>query len=184
MERSDRPHTLVTMCLLAVVVGIVAAAGAWIFKKLIAFFHNALLLGQFGWSYDVSDYVAINPWGPGIILVPPLAAIIVAFLVKTYAPEAKGHGVPEVMDAIHYNEARMRWQVVVIKALASSLTIGSGGSAGREGPIIQMGAAMGVGGGRLCRHAAKPAHHTGCRRRGRGNCRGLQRAGRRHFVRR
>lgn len=143
MERSDRPHTLVTMCLLAVLVGIVAAAGAWIFKKLIAFFHNALLLGQFGWAYDVSDYVQVNPWGPGIILVPPLAAVVVAFLVKTYAPEAKGHGVPEVMDAIHYNEARMRWQVVVIKAVASSLTIGSGGSAGREGPIIQMGAAMG-----------------------------------------
>ena len=143
MDRIERSHNLVTMCLFAVAVGIVAAIGAWIFKKLIALFHNTLLLQQFGWSYEVTDYVSANPWGWGIIFVPPLAAIVVAFLVKTYAPEAKGHGVPEVMDAIHYNEARMRWQIVVIKAVASSLTIGSGGSAGREGPIIQMGAAMG-----------------------------------------
>jgi len=134
---------------LAVLVGIVAAIGAWIFKTLIALVHNAVLLGRFGWDYTVNDYISINPWGPGIILVPPLVAVIVAFLVKTYAPEAKGHGVPEVMDAIHYHDARIRWQVVVIKAVASSLTIGSGGSAGREGPIIQMGAAMGANLGML-----------------------------------
>lgn len=151
MEKAERPHSLVTMCALAVVVGIVAAAGAWIFKKLIAFFHNGLLLQQYSWSYEVTDYVADNPWGWGIIFIPPAAAIVVAFLVKTFAPEAKGHGVPEVMDAIHYNEARMRWQVVVIKAVASALTIGSGGSAGREGPIIQMGAAMGSNLGMLVR---------------------------------
>jgi CIC family chloride channel protein len=149
MDQDTHHHNLVTMSLLAVAVGVVAAIGAWIFKKLIALVHNAVLLGQFGWDYTVTDYVADDPWGPGIILVPPLVAIIVAFLVKTWAPEAKGHGVPEVMDAIHYNEARMRWQVVVIKALASSLTIGSGGSAGREGPIIQMGAAMGANLGML-----------------------------------
>ena len=68
MDRIERSHNLVTMCLLAVAVGIVAAIGAWIFKKLIALFHNALLLQQFGWSYEVTDYVSANPWGWGIIL--------------------------------------------------------------------------------------------------------------------
>jgi CIC family chloride channel protein len=68
---------------------------------------------------------------------------MVVWLVRNFAPEAKGHGVPEVMDAIYYKRGVIRPAVVLIKALASAITIGSGGSVGREGPIIQMGAAFG-----------------------------------------
>ncbi|MGH6991540.1 MAG: chloride channel protein, partial [Stellaceae bacterium] len=78
-----------------------------------------------------------------IILVPIVGALIVAFLVKTFAPEAKGHGVPEVMDAIYYKRGIIRPIVAVIKAVASALSIGTGGSVGREGPIIQIGSAFG-----------------------------------------
>ena len=67
---------------------------------------------------------------------------MVAYLVKNYAPEAKGHGVPEVMEAIHYHRGRMRPIVAVIKSFASALSIGSGGSVGREGPIVQIGSAF------------------------------------------
>jgi CIC family chloride channel protein len=74
---------------------------------------------------------------------PVLGAVGVAYLVKTFAPEAKGHGVPEVMDAIYYNDGKIRSVVAVIKSLASALSIGSGGSVGREGPIIQIGDAFG-----------------------------------------
>ncbi len=84
-----------------------------------------------------------SPWGAWIILAPVLGAIVVAFLVKTFAPEAKGHGVPEVMDAIYHQDGRIRPIVAVIKSLASAVSIGSGGSVGREGPIIQIGAAFG-----------------------------------------
>jgi CIC family chloride channel protein len=58
-------------------------------------------------------------------------------------PEAKGHGVPEVMDAIYYDQGRIRPRVAVIKSLASAVSIGSGGSVGREGPIVQIGSAFG-----------------------------------------
>ena len=71
------------------------------------------------------------------------AAIIVTFLVSNFAPEAKGHGVPEVMDAIYYKEGKIRPIVALVKSLASAVAIGSGSSVGREGPIIQIGSAIG-----------------------------------------
>jgi chloride channel protein, CIC family len=133
----------IVVSLAAIVVGTIAGLGAWAFRELIAFFQNLFFAGRIDFDYDPTVFIGESPWGPGIILVPMVVAGFVAWLVKTFAPEAKGHGVPEVMDAIHYNDGVIRPQVVVIKALASSLSIGSGGSAGREGPIIQMGAAMG-----------------------------------------
>jgi len=63
--------------------------------------------------------------------------------VQTFAPEARGHGVPEVMDAIFYNEGRIRPIVAAVKSLASAFAIGSGSAVGREGPIIQIGASLG-----------------------------------------
>jgi len=136
-------RSIITVSAAALVVGIIAGLGAWAFRELIALFQNLLFLGRFSLDYNPAAYLTESAWGPGIILVPVIVAAFVAWLVKTFAPEAKGHGVPEVMDAIHYNDGVIRHQVVVVKALASSLSIGSGGSAGREGPIIQIGAAMG-----------------------------------------
>ncbi|MGB7076717.1 MAG: chloride channel protein, partial [Xanthobacteraceae bacterium] len=78
-----------------------------------------------------------------VILVPVLGGLIVTFLVVNFAPEARGHGVPEVMDAIYYQDGVIRPVVAVIKSLASALSIGTGGAVGREGPIIQIGAAIG-----------------------------------------
>ncbi len=72
-----------------------------------------------------------------------LGGLVVVFLVQRFAPEAKGHGVPEVMDAVFYKRGNIRGQVAIIKSLASALSIGSGAAVGREGPIIQIGAALG-----------------------------------------
>lgn len=69
--------------------------------------------------------------------------MIVTFLARNFAPEAKGQGVPEVMDALSYGEGVIRPIVAVVKSLASAVAIGSGASLGREGPIIQIGSAMG-----------------------------------------
>jgi CIC family chloride channel protein len=86
-----------------------------------------------------------------VAFVPAIGAVAVVFLVKNFAPEAKGHGVPEVMDAIYYKKGVIRPVVAVIKSLASAISIGSGGSVGREGPIIQIGAAFGSWAGRTAR---------------------------------
>lgn len=139
------PRRLGTLAfsLLSVVVGVVAGVGAVFFRALIAALHNLLLLGRFSFHYDANAWTPRSPWGPGVMLVPVAGAVAVAYLVKNFAPEARGHGVPEVMDAIHYQKGVIRPVVAVIKSLASAISIGSGGSVGREGPIIQIGSSFG-----------------------------------------
>jgi CIC family chloride channel protein len=128
---------------LAVLVGAVAGVGALVFRVLIAIVHNGLFYGVFSIHYNANVHSSASPWGAGIVLVPVVGAVVVAFVVKHFAPEAKGHGVPEVMDAIYYKRGVIRPAVAAVKALASSISIGSGGSVGREGPIVQIGAAFG-----------------------------------------
>lgn len=84
-------------------------------------------------------------WGNvvGLLLFLALAGLAVGYMVDHWAREAKGHGVPEVMEAIAMRGGRIRPRVAALKVLASSLTIGAGGSAGREGPIVQVGSALG-----------------------------------------
>jgi CIC family chloride channel protein len=134
---------LVTLSVLAFIVGVVTGLGAVLFRDLIGFIHNALFLGQLSFHYDANQFTPLSPWGPLIILVPVLGAVAVTFLVSNFAPEAKGHGVPEVMDAIYYKNGIIRPVVAVVKSLASAIAIGSGSAVGREGPIIQIGSALG-----------------------------------------
>ena len=142
---------LLPLSLLALLVGAVAGLGAVVFRGLIGLVHNLLFLGQFSLVYDARLFTPANPWGPFVILVPVIGAIGVTWLVSNFAPEAKGHGVPEVMDAIYYERGIIRPVVAIIKSLASALAIGSGAAVGREGPIIQIGAAMGSTLGQLIR---------------------------------
>ena len=127
----------------ALAVGLIAGYGAVVFRAMIAAIHNLCFLGRLSFEYDANLHTPASPWGIWIIVVPVAGAVVVAFLVKTFAPEAKGHGVPEVMDAVYYHEGRIRPIVAAVKSVASAISIGSGGSVGREGPIIQIGAAFG-----------------------------------------
>lgn len=127
---------------LAMVVGIVAGMGAVVFRGLIGIFHDLLFLGQLSFFYNANVHTPTRPY-LWIILIPVIGSVAVTFLVKKFAPEAKGHGVPEVMDAVCYNKGVIRPIVAAVKSLASAITIGSGGSVGREGPIIQIGSSFG-----------------------------------------
>jgi CIC family chloride channel protein len=133
--------------------GIVTGLGAVLFRDLIGLIHNLLFLGELAVGYDANLFTPLSPWGPLIILVPVVGGIAVTFLVSTFAPEARGHGVPEVMDAIYYNNGRIRPVVAVVKSLASAIAIGSGAAVGREGPIIQIGSAIGSTLGQVIRMA-------------------------------
>jgi len=145
---------VIGMTLLAVVVGLITGVGAWVFRELIGLVHNVFFLKTFQFAYDSSVFTPFNPWGAWVILVPVVGAIGVTFIIRNFAPEAKGHGVPEVMDAIYYNDGRIRPIVAVAKSLASALAIGSGAAVGREGPIIQIGSALGSTLGQLIRMPA------------------------------
>lgn len=128
---------------MAVAVGIVAGLGAVAFRKLIALFHNLFFFGRFSVVFDTLEHTAASRWGMAIIAAPVVGALLVTLLVRTFAPEAKGHGVPEVIAAVNFNRGVIRAPVALIKALASAISIGSGGAVGREGPIIQIGATFG-----------------------------------------
>ena len=84
-----------------------------------------------------------------VLLLPAVGGLIVGPLIWRYAREARGHGVPEVMKAITIGGARIPIRVAVVKILASTVTIGSGGTAGREGPMVQIGATIGSSLGQL-----------------------------------
>lgn len=128
---------------MAVAVGVVAGVGAVAFRQLIALFHNLFFYGRLSTTFNTLEHAAGSRCGTGIIAVPVVGALLVTYLVRRFAPEAKGHGVPEVIGAINFHRGIIRAPVALIKALASSISIGSGGAVGREGPIIQIGATFG-----------------------------------------
>lgn len=125
-------------CLL---VGAIAGLGAAFFKYLIEFFHNLFFSGMFSFAHSSRSSASV--WGPFIILVPAIGIAVAQMITSKWAPEAKGHGVPEVMVAVAENRGKIRPIVALVKSLASAITIGSGGSVGKEGPIVQIGASFG-----------------------------------------
>ncbi len=136
------------LSLYAVFVGIVAGFGAVGFRYLIAFFHNLFFSGIISFSQADAKHDITYWW---VIFIPMLGMLVVHFLTQNFAPEAKGHGVPEVMAAILKRGGKIRSVVAVVKAIASAICIGSGGSVGREGPIVQIGASFGSTLGQLFR---------------------------------
>ncbi len=130
--------------LLAVVVGIGAGLGAIAFRWLIVS-ATRLATGHSDYAGAVGQ---ANPHLPAlgryfVLIVPVVAGLIYGPLVQFFAREARGHGVPEVMYAVAERGGRIRPQVAGVKALASAICIGGGGSVGREGPIVQIGSALG-----------------------------------------
>jgi CIC family chloride channel protein len=119
----------------ALIVGLGGGLGAVVFRWLISSFTHIFFDVMRNW---------LSFMGPAyVIIVPSIGGLFFGPMIYFFAREAKGHGVPEVMEAVALRGGRIRPVVVVVKALASSLCIGSGGSVGREGPIVQIGAALG-----------------------------------------
>ncbi len=145
---------LLPLSVLALLVGLITGVGAVVFRGLIGLVHNVLFLGKFAFAYNASLFTPADPWGPWVILVPVIGGMGVTWIVSNFAPEAKGHGVPEVMDAIYYKRGVIRPVVALVKSIASALAIGSGAAVGREGPIIQIGSALGSTLGQVIRMQA------------------------------
>ena len=123
------------LIILAVVVGVLTGLGSvgFIFVlEAVSDFARGPVAGLF------------SRFGPAqLVLLPAIGGLLVGPIVHRFAREAKGHGVPEVMTALALRGGRMRKRVVAVKVIASSLTIGFGGAAGREGPMVQIGSAIG-----------------------------------------
>ena len=129
-------HTI--MAILAVIVGLAAGLGAVGFRHLINFFQTL----AYGSPDELLEVVKSIPWSYKVG-IPAAGGLVVGPLVYFFAREAKGHGVPEVMEAVALRAGVIRKRVVLVKTLASAISIGTGGSVGREGPIVQIGSAIG-----------------------------------------
>jgi len=128
----------IRLLLLAVIVGVAAGLGAVAVRQLIRGVQWLFT----GSAQDLLVSAATLPWWR-ILFMPALGGLLVGPLVWFLARDASGHGVPEVIQALLMRGGRIRARVAVVKGVASALTLGSGGSAGREGPMIHIGASLG-----------------------------------------
>ncbi len=136
LPRRYREWLLLDM--LAAIAGVAGGLGAIVFRLMIG-------LNQWLFYQVLLPAIPLNsgPLHLGLVLLPVIGGLIVGPVVTAVAPETKGHGVPEVMEAVALRGGKIRKRVAFVKVLVSSVTIGSGGSAGREGPIAQIGASIG-----------------------------------------
>ncbi len=119
----------------ALLVGLSTGLGAVVFRYIL----KSVEWFGFTWFRELTQ-----SWGKAyVVILPSVGGVIVGLLVYYFAREAKGHGIPEVIEAIALKGGRIRPQVAIIKTIASGITIGTGGSAGSEGPIVQIGATLG-----------------------------------------
>ncbi len=126
------------MVIIAVFIGVLGGFGAIFFRFAIKFFQG-IFFGSFHYTLE---YALKLPWYIKLF-APPVGGLIVGPIVYYFAREAKGHGVPEVMEAVALKDGKIRPRVMIAKVIASAVCIGSGGSVGREGPIVQIGSALG-----------------------------------------
>ncbi|MBW2675488.1 MAG: chloride channel protein, partial [Deltaproteobacteria bacterium] len=138
------------MIFMAIIVGLLGGYGAILFRWLIRFFQKASFGNGEG---ELLSTLMALPWYARLF-PPVVGGLLVGLIVYFLAREAKGHGVPEVMEAVALKGGIIRKRVVLVKSIASAISIGSGGSAGREGPIVQIGAAIGSSFGQILKVSA------------------------------
>ena len=143
----DNEHAILTV--LALVVGLAGGMAAFGFRYLILLFQSL----AYGADRDLLSLLPTVPWYVRLVM-PVIGGLVVGPLVYFWAREAKGHGVPEVMEAVALKNGLIRKRLVVVKSLASAICIGTGGAVGREGPIVQIGSAIGSTIGQMLRASA------------------------------
>ncbi len=126
---------------IGLIIGIGGGLGAVAFRWLIGYFDFFF----FDWLGDILAFMGDKH----VIILPAIGGIIVGSLIQWGAREAKGHGVPQVLEAVAVHGGHIRARVAVVKSFASAICLGSGGSAGREGPIVQIGSTLGSIAGQL-----------------------------------
>ncbi|MCA9055753.1 MAG: chloride channel protein, partial [Planctomycetaceae bacterium] len=136
---------------LSVAVGIIAGTGGVVFVLLSqAVSHYTLyefsgyLPGEAVGEHSIFDHPAkeLAPWMTVVVLT--IGGLVSGWLVYTFAPEAQGHGTDAAIDSFHNKRGFVRARIPLIKTVASAITLGTGGSGGREGPIAQIGAGFGA----------------------------------------
>jgi chloride channel protein, CIC family len=126
------------LILLGVLVGVLSGFGAVFFRWLITGVQSL----AFGQGPDIIEVIRNSGWLRRLFM-PALGGLGVGLIVKFFLKKSGSHGVPEVMEAVQQHGGKLPRRDIFFKALTAALTIGSGGSTGREGPIAHIGSAIG-----------------------------------------
>ena len=146
MESRYNSQYLKDILLMAVTIGIISGVGAIIFHEMLDICMKYFLEIPVGYHVPRPSgwYLPPPPKRPWMIpIITTLGGLLTGFIVFKFAPEAKGHGTDAAIAAFHRHAGKVRARIPLIKMIASSITIGSGGSAGREGPMAQISAGFG-----------------------------------------
>lgn len=135
-------HEYTILSALAAIIGLLSALAAWAFIRMFQYMRMAFW-GVSPNSAFLGNDIAHYPYGYWTILAPALGGLIVGLIIYTFAPEVGGHGIPAVMEAVAVKGGRIRRRVILVEAISSSISIGSGASVGREGPIVSINAGIG-----------------------------------------
>jgi chloride channel protein, CIC family len=125
---------------IALVIGGGAALLAALLLKLIAFSTNLFYYHRFS-AAAVSP--SGSPLGHLMVLIPVIGGLLVGLMARFGSDKIRGHGIPEAIEAILLNRARVNWKIAILKPVSAAIAIGSGGPFGAEGPIIMTGGAFG-----------------------------------------
>ncbi|MGO8999816.1 MAG: chloride channel protein [Polyangiaceae bacterium] len=128
------------ICVLSVVVAFAAGLVARILTGLIGLITNISFYGRFDTSFASP---AANHLGPFVVAVPVVGAVIVGFMARYGSKAIRGHGIPEAMEQVLFNQSRIPARLTFLKPLSAAIAIGTGGPFGAEGPIIATGGALG-----------------------------------------
>jgi CIC family chloride channel protein len=134
---------------LGALIGVVSGAGAIVFNYLLHLSSGLFMTELAGYTPPYTPdalpaFFATIPFRHWMFLViPAVGGLISGLLVFSFAPEAEGHGTDAMIETIHRKKGLIRKRVPLVKMIASAITIGSGGSAGKEGPIAQIGSGFG-----------------------------------------
>jgi CIC family chloride channel protein len=135
-----RDIRILTLTLMALVIGVATAVIAYVLVGLIALVTNLAFYQQFSFA---NTSPADNTLGYWVILVPAVGGLIIGLMARYGSERIRGHGIPEAIEAILIGRSRMSPKVAVLKPVSSAISIGTGGPFGAEGPIIMTGGAFG-----------------------------------------
>ncbi len=150
-DKNINNYRLISISLLAILLGVAGGIVAQILIKLIGLITNLCFYGVFSFSFSSPAYNHLGLW---VIIIPIAGSVVVGFMAKYGSAGIRGHGIPEAMEQVLLNESRIQPRLTFLKPISAAISIGTGGPFGAEGPIIATGGALGSLMGQLLKTSA------------------------------
>jgi len=152
-EAAPLDRRVLTICSLALALGLAAAVLARVLTALIGLITNIAFYGR--WSTSFVGPAGTTLPAAAIVAIPAFGGLIVGIMARYGSAAIRGHGIPEAMEQVLFNESRIPARITFLKPLSAAISIGTGGPFGAEGPIIATGGALGSFVGQVLRVSAE-----------------------------